>query len=241
LQLTDAVGTLFDGQLPLERLVADVCFWLLATQSVIARDLKGRLWEVVQRSGVGLCHSGAVVDAAFWATCERMWAAVPVVQRFGGAVHCYFRFRDDAFIVMDDVEKFHGFLHGWRDRASPIFVIDLAQLPRACVDMLAATVGVSHGRFSYTTKRPMSRGPPLGLHSAHPRHTFVSWPFGCLRSMVNLHSSRSLASDAVQIFAARFRDAHADDEFVQLLKQKAARTLQAFDGHQASTARTTDQ
>jgi hypothetical protein len=55
-QLPNAVGELFVG-MPIRSLVTEVCFWLLATQTIQCRALPGRLWQVTTASGMRFSQS----------------------------------------------------------------------------------------------------------------------------------------------------------------------------------------
>ena len=48
---------------------------------------------------MGLAHSGAVAEAALLAGSERR--CIPNIAKFG--IRCYFRFKDDVFIVFEDI------------------------------------------------------------------------------------------------------------------------------------------
>jgi hypothetical protein len=221
--LSEAVGELFAG-LPLRSLVKDITFWLLATQRVSCRELPHRTWEVVEGSGMGLTHSSAVVDAAFYIYCEARWAGLPcIASQFG--ILMYVRFRDDVLIIAADIWQCKTWLARLREYAQPVFVIELVDLSSSCVDMLAVRIMVNGSMLETTAKPPRSLGPPLSVRSAHPLHTLSSWPIAYLRSAMKLCSSEVLARQCVEQFLQRLTQYHEPENFVELIRSQADRAL----------------
>ena len=62
------------------------------------------IYKVEQGSGIGMKHAGAVSDWLFWRAVERIVLKEPDL-----GVSCCLRFRDDLFVLLDDI------------RYSPIF------------------------------------------------------------------------------------------------------------------------
>ncbi len=82
----------------------------------------------------------------------------------------------------------------------------------------------------HVPRTPRSRGPPLSFWSAHPLHTKLSWPFGCMTSMMKLCSERCLAIEALQRFVSSFVEAHEPLALIHALQQHASVVIsRAFD------------
>ncbi len=73
-------------------------------QSFDPESCRHTVYKVEHGSGTGMKHAGAVSDWLFWRAVERT-----VLKEPGLGVSCYLRYRDDLFVLLEDI------------RFSPIF------------------------------------------------------------------------------------------------------------------------
>ncbi len=99
------------------RHVMEQSLWiLLGDQYVQHSDL---IFQVMDGTGMGKPHSGALADAAFWVRCEASLS----FESLG--VLCYARFRDDLLVVAKDAEHSSAFTNLLQKRAAPIWNLEV--------------------------------------------------------------------------------------------------------------------
>ncbi len=85
------------------------------------------------------------------------------------------------------------------------------------VDMLAVSIRIEGSSLVARPRLRVMQGPPLSIHSAHPRHTLSSWPMSCLRVQRKLCGTDAIFNESKQEFISRFRDFHAPQWLIQKL------------------------
>jgi len=83
---------------PKKTLISDVLNHLLDSQFVISEELGERLFKVVEGSGMGLKHSGHVMDLALANLVEGPWATSRNVQHAFG-IKKLWRYSDDILFI----------------------------------------------------------------------------------------------------------------------------------------------
>lgn len=90
---------------PRRVLIRDSIRCLLESQMIESDLLPGRVFKVVQGSGMGLRHSGEITDASFYNLVEKGFIARPEVLQAFGIIH-YSRYRDNLLILASNQALF---------------------------------------------------------------------------------------------------------------------------------------
>lgn len=194
----------------LQSLCKDVIHVLLSTQ-YIKSPISNGLWKMVSGSGMGLIHSGDLVDFSFWWAVERCFVESLKVRSRVGLRH-YWRYRDDILCIFDEQSAdIHKFISAFRLKAH-VFKIVCDKISSETVNMLDVTISVhlNQGKFHLQYKpffKPTSLHVPLSTTSAHNTSTLVSWPFNEIRRLALLSSTRHDFFQAKLTFVSRFIDA----------------------------------
>ena len=85
------------------------------------------------------------------------------------------------------------------------------------VDMLAVSIRIEGMSLVARPRLRVMQGPPLSIHSAHPRHTLSSWPTACLRAQRKLCCTDAIFSESKCEFINIFRDFHAPQWLINKL------------------------
>ena len=148
---------------------------------------------------MGLHHSVAVADAAFYVLTEQNFATLPAIQdKFG--IYYYRRFKDDIMLVTSNRSGVRPFFEHMKTSAAPVFKMKLEDMSFASITMLAVSVHVRGGRF-VCVPRDKPQGVPLTKGSAHHR-SISRWPRSQLR---NIQKMCSLSTDAAS-FTSQFME-----------------------------------
>ena len=92
--------------------------------------------------------------------------------------------------------------------------------------MLAVKVSICQGAFSFAPRdRPLS-GPVLSLHSGHPMHTHVAWPFAYLSFLARICPRHHFSSATLE-FIERYQRSHGPACLVQRLKALRSKLLKS--------------
>jgi len=119
----------------------------------------------------------------------------------------YYRFRDDIFLVSDGFESAHTFFWSLKENSLGVFRMEVVQLSKVTVDMLAVTIRKEGGHL-LTCPREKADGPVLSQQSAHPWHVRAAWPQAVLRAQLRLCSKATLHAKVVQQYIKRFSASH---------------------------------
>lgn len=174
-------GVLAD--VPQSRLCRAVLDYLLAEQFVVIDDKDTRVWRVTKGSGLGLKHSNYIADIAFAVLGDEWACRKTVVANFG--IHYYKRFRDDLLIISSRPERMYLFFRWLRSRVGKIFRLELTEVSRARVTMLAVDITVIGREFVYTP-RDRVKHVPLSINRAHPPSVHAGWLVGYLLGLRKL-------------------------------------------------------
>lgn len=99
--------------------VLGVCLWLwLRHQNVGHQE---HVCQVMEGSGTGTAHSGALADLALWSRVESKLCFADFV------VQCYIRFRDDIFVVAKSSEYALKMASAVQTLASPSWKLDVGE------------------------------------------------------------------------------------------------------------------
>ena len=88
--------------------------------------------------------------------------------------------------------------------AGGIFDMSVIAVSSTEVDMLAVSVRIEGMSLVARPRLRDVQGPPLSIHSAHPRHTVSSWPTACLRAQRKLCCTDAIFSESKCEFINRF-------------------------------------
>ena len=121
---------------PRRDLARKVAYFLLHNQFIMSNRLEGGLWRVIQGSGQGQQHSGAIADACFLVLVDQ-WVRGPNIDR-AFALREYTRFKDDVFIVLADRGRWKQFWHCMRYRCRDVYRLWVERISPQEVNMLAA-------------------------------------------------------------------------------------------------------
>ena len=177
-----------------------------------------QVWKVNAGSGMGLRHSGPTADAAFYCRVERDWATTPTIMRTYKVLE-YIRYKDDIWVLVEDVQLFRCFFHEFRRRAG-YFRVKLEEASSIATDMLEVRVFKNHQtkRFEAVPRfKESNLGIPLCVTSAHAR-TVHLWPLARVKDFHRISSTRAGAEHAKSIFIQRFLDYHAPAALIRLLQ-----------------------
>jgi len=203
---------------PLRQLMGDVLWHLLDAQFVRSPLLRGRTFKVVEGSGMGLVHSGAVSDLALCARAEISWACRSDVQD-AHQILCWLRFRDDIFVVGADKGLLKAFYSEFSRRCK-YFETEVVQWSRCSVSMLQTNVRRVGRRLVAAPKfKGCNSGMPLDRSSCHAAHVHASWPCAFVRSLGRLSTWHVDAVHAKMIFLRRLESHHAPEDLVEKLRQ----------------------
>ena len=163
------------------------------------------MWKVVQGSGMGLCHSGDVMDFAFWQRCESKLLAdkVKLLHTFG--IYRYWRYRDDILIVAISACKARTFVDEVA-AAGGHFKISVEEFGSSTARYLDLELTVAGTNIvTRPAWKPTSLLRPLETSSAHPPSVHVSWPVSMMQNAAKLASSEGGAEAAQQFLLQGFQ------------------------------------
>ncbi len=174
--------------------------WLLGFQFVRFRPEVQAHLHVQLGSGMGMRHSGAVADAAFYDLVERDLLSSESRQQHGISV--FARFRDDIFVVLSDISLCPQFDKALVSLARPLYVVqkESYSLVGCCmldlrITKTVCTDGVHRLRWMPYIK-PTARHVPLTRSSCHSAKCHGSWPLAEISRMY----SRSFNDRSFRMF-----------------------------------------
>ena len=187
---------------------------LLDHQFVTTPFAKDRLWQCVRGTGMGLPHSSATSDAAFYNKVEV--GLLPKLKRYG--VKAYFRYRDDVFMIANDRTCLAQLGEDIRLLAG-YFIVELEVCRDISVTFL--DVEVIRDGSRYITRpyfKPSALRRPLGEDSLHLRRLHLCWPCNVVRSIF-LRSTRLVdALTAKEVMINRFISFGASSQLIERLR-----------------------
>ena len=109
------------------------------------------------------------------------------------------------------------FFRSIKELAGGIFDMSVIAVSSTEVDMLAVAIRTEGMSLVARPRLRVMQGPPLSIHSAHPRHTLSSWPTACLRAQRKLCWTDAIFSESKCAFINIFRDFHAPQWLINKL------------------------
>ena len=181
--------------------LVDSALWIcLDNQYVSTPLIPGATYKVVRGSGMGLVHSSAVQDYAFFIACEQ--GIVDCISDWG--IRWYFRCRDDIVFSATSIDHARTFIDALRHRAADVFDIKLEQVSRSTVQFLNVAIAVRPDRYNIqSTFKKTALCRPLGSDSMHSSVIHRTWPINMVRQHFLLNSNRRDAMNARNIIAER--------------------------------------
>ncbi len=219
-QLTSLIAAAVAGE-PDGALITEVTRWLLMNQYLISSELSGT-WQVVMGSGMGLSHSSALADLAFYQKTDTMVLQKGFLKGFG--IRHYWRYRDDILLVIK-AAKVDRFKLLFAARSQPVFHIVFDPAGRQAT-FLSLNVEATPTGLLQIAPRLRAPAVPLSLSSAHPYHVHRRWPKGYMASLKALATTAKDADAAIQELLTRFRDFHDRPSRLQLLQLDAQQAAQ---------------
>ena len=196
---------------PLASAYEEVLYALLHFQLVESSEFPDECWRVVRGTGMGLPHSGDVVDACFAVLVEHPWATRLEVQQ-EHQIQAYWRFKDDILILGTNKQLAERFvkrictLAGFFKVTGDPWQLDEVQFLEVAVRKnLAGSVFTTCPKY-----RDSDISKPLGRSSAHPEHVHTSWPKVLSRRIANLTNCKRGRVKAMAELERRFVDNFAD-------------------------------
>ncbi|MFM7990324.1 MAG: hypothetical protein ACKPKO_64515, partial [Candidatus Fonsibacter sp.] len=167
---------------------------------------------------MGLTHSSAVCDAALFFLAEATWATKIEIQR-AHAIHAYYRFKDDIWILAGDRGRARRFISRFGDLAAKVFESELVECSQRSVVMIGVITVVEGGSL-HTEPRPKYRGPPLSHQSAHPLSVHLRWPsahWGGELDLCSTESTRERVNNAyIKRFQEKYTQSMVDDSLIKV-------------------------
>ena len=104
------------------------------------------------------------------------------------AIHAYYRFKYDIWILAGDRSLARRFISRFRDLASRIFESELVECSAKCVEMICVITMIEGSRI-HTEPRSKDKGPPLCQQSAYPLKVHLTCPAVYMRAELDLCST----------------------------------------------------
>ncbi len=164
--------------------LSNALLWLLDKQWISIKMHTGRCFTVCRGSGMGLVHSSGVCDAALFVLVEQSWATKVEVQP-AFAIHAYYRFQYDIWILAGHRSLARRFISRFRDLASRVFESELVECSAHLVEMIGVITTIEGNRI-HTEPRQKYKGTPLSQQSAHPLKVHLRLPAVYMRVEVDL-------------------------------------------------------
>ena len=144
------------------------------------------------------CAEGAAWDLFIAVQCVTLlcfsWLNSPGQRRWKCnkpfAIHAYYRFKDDIWILAGDRSLARRFISRFRDLASRVFESELVECSAKCVEMIGVIITIE-GNKIHTEPRPQDKVPPLSQQSAHPLKVHLRWPAAYMRAELEFVFNRS--------------------------------------------------
>jgi len=165
----------------LRSLVHETAFMILDNQYVAASALPD-WYKCIGGSGIGLQHSAAVANWAFYRVCEVHF----VHQLCRHGILKYVRYHDDIFFVFQSMQSLREFIPVFRSHLG-YFKFKARDISSTFVTMLDLDISLSAGQLH--AKPSLDKVPlPLCPSSCHAMHVHRAWP-GALAHRVHTLSA----------------------------------------------------
>jgi hypothetical protein len=186
--------------------ILDCTLFVLSTQFV-AWDYQDDVhFQVMEGSGMGERHSGAVSDLAFYMLCE----AEILEKRDPLGILLYSRFKDDILVVVKDPQSCPGVTSALVDGASSVYRVERETFSLVAAPMLDLLV------FKHTVDavtqlawkpyvKPTARHVPLSSSSCHSMSCHRSWPKAEIQRMFSRSCFDRDFQEAKEAKLERFR------------------------------------
>ena len=207
---------------PRRALLSDVLFFLLFNQFVSTPFEAGRVWRQQVGSGMGLPHSGELMDRAFSNSGER--SLVAMMAAYG--VRGYWRYKDDILILATRGPLAWSFVRRLKELCS-FFCLKVEDFDYFRIDYL--DVHVCGDRQFYGTTpilKPTSLSRPLGEDSLHAPHIHQTWPIQFLRNALTRCTSYVDSIQVRQVVLHRFRSYGGSVGLLRSLEQVEVQRVQ---------------
>ena len=164
----------------------------------------------MQGTGMGLPHSGAVCDSAFFAIAE---SNIFINSNAKKCVYKYYRFKDDILIltsVMGNRDEFGAMMR----KSGGFFDVKCEEVNSLCVSFLELRVFREGKRVGCAPHIKITglNAPILVATSQQPAKVHISWPQNFLkrRSLLctNLHDAEDERRRLIQLFKSNSSPAH---------------------------------
>jgi len=154
---------------PLRSLVHETAFMLLDNQYVAASAVAD-WYKCIGGSGIGLLHSAAIANLAFYNVCEIRF--IDQLRRYG--IFKYVRYHDDIFIAFDSMRSLKNFMPVFRTHLG-YFKFKAREISSSFVTMLDLDVFLRGGQLH--TQPSLDKVPlPLCPSSCHGLQVHRAWP-----------------------------------------------------------------
>jgi len=181
---------------------ADALELLLSTQMArLSSDTEARA-RVVCGSGMGLPHSGDLLDACFAVRGDAFARGTRLSTFYG--IQTYWRFKDDILIVYDTdaVGDINRFLNQW-SHVIKYFTLKVEEINVTQVEFLELRIAIQGERMVTSYKLRGNAGAPLGASSGH--HPSVArWPLAMCKRISTFCARREDAKAVCAKCKARF-------------------------------------
>jgi len=132
----------------------------------------------------GTCSQQRSVRCCFAFLAEQSWATKVEVQP-AFAIHAYYRFQYDIWILAGHRSLARRFISRFRDLASRVFESELVECSAHLVEMIGVITTIEGNRI-HTEPRQKYKGTPLSQQSAHPLKVHLRLPAVYMRVEVDL-------------------------------------------------------
>ena len=215
-------GTLgFEGE---EKKLLDRALWLILDyQYVKSANHPDKVWKSRRGSGMGLVHSGDLMDWVLFAKMEKWFAKSPgMLWEFG--ITGYYRYRDDVLILATDAILARRFIDELLSRAG-YFKILLESASRTSVRFLDVSLCVVNQRFvCLITSKSTALVRPLCVSSRHAPHVHRC-PIACIRRIRKLANTTLVAREAQVALIERLKSFAATAFLICLMQEATSEPL----------------
>jgi len=181
--------------------VIQVLSFILHYQFVHDTDAD-KYYQVLEGTGMGARHSGALADYVFYRLVERDFVGTDAANNMG--IQLYARFRDDILVILTTHRYGLVVYEHITSKASQCYVVErdsFSLVGTAMLDTFIYKPAEFEGRLQWKPYvKPTANHVPLHWSSSHPASTHCTWPKTEMARMHRLSLSRQ---DFVEAKAAK--------------------------------------
>ena len=144
--------------------------YLLLSCQFVTIQTRSTYFQCCQGSGIGLSHSSAITNYAFYVVCEQKFLDKLSLYGIAG----YYRYHDDVILISHTMAQLKHFFSIFKTSLG-FFIVEVRAVSRTKVSILDLSVCFHNG---YVRCAPLLDKIPLPLcpSSHHAPHTHRAWP-----------------------------------------------------------------